>query len=173
MVSIELWKYTPSVEKIFDIVGKCIVYFTESPYTHVALYVNNCTYDATVWFEDRWRSGVRKRNKRVRGHESMVPNEPLSPEIEDCLQEVAEAYVDSGRPYNILKLLALSIVWNTRWLWKKLKWVPFNHELFGEVCSGFVDEVFRKSRIDLFHDEFEGYTIPGQFMELRGWHKEV
>lgn len=172
-VKILLWEYTTGEKKLYNVVGKCIVYFTDSPYTHVALYVGGYTYDTTIWFEEgKPKTGIRKVRGQLKGTVVMVPNVPFSPAQAERLRGVADSYARKNKPYNIVKLLALAVVWNTRWFWKKIRWVPFNHTVFGEVCSGFVDEVFKKAGIDLFPSEYEGYTVPGQFIELRGWHKE-
>jgi len=170
--SILLWKYHEGSNIIFNIVGKSIVFFTNMPYTHTAVCIRGKTYESSVWQEDgKWRTGIRKSNRQIGADEVMVPDKPFSTEQLDTLERVANSYTELNKPYNIFKLLILALVWPTRWLWKKLHWVPFNHEVLGEVCSGFVDEVFKRSGIDLFPLDYEGYTVPGQFTNIVGWHK--
>jgi len=176
MLAIPVWRYHKQADWFWDSVSRAIVYFTGMEYVHVGIYYMNRLYESTVWRNSagKLRTGIRvteKGDKRVTPPDlCMVPwSFELTKERMDRIGCVLSQYVESDRSYNILKLLVLAIVWPTRWIWKKLKWVPFNHEVFGEVCSGFVDEVMLKSQWDLFPDAWEGYTVPGKFVNIPGW----
>lgn len=172
-LAIPVWRYHRLDNKFRDFVARSIVYFTGYPYTHVGLFLNGKLYDSTLWEEDgKLVSGVRVTVgwPEEKPDFCMVPvhMEPTQLTLES-IQRVLNLYVNYARPYNFLKLVALALVWPTRWVWRKLGWVPFDHEIYGEVCSGFVDEVIRRAGWDLFPNEHEGYTVPGQFIRIRGW----
>lgn len=177
-VAIPVWKYHKKENWFRDLVSRAIVYFTGYEYTHVGVFFLDHLYESTMWQDEKGKlkSGIRVTKGwpvgEWRPDFCMVPwRQKVGPEEVAKIGNVLEQYVTAGRPYNVFKLIALSIVWPTRWLWKKLGWVPFDYEVFGEVCSGFVDEVMKKARWDLFPDEWEGYTVPGQFTKIHGWQR--
>jgi hypothetical protein len=179
MLAIPVWRYHKQDDWFRDLVSRCIVYFTGYDYTHVGIYFEGKLYESTVWKNEKGKlcSGIRitvKGDPTVPSPDiCMVPwRLEITPERLDRLGQTLARYVAAGRPYNVFKMLVLAFVWPTRWFWKKIKWVPFNHEVFGEVCSGFVDEVMYKSRWDLFPEEWEGYTVPGQFLRIPGWRAD-
>lgn len=180
ILKILVWRYHKQDDWYRDLVARAIVYFTGYEYTHVAVQLLSNAYDSTMWRDEdgKLRSGIRMTT-HVPYHPmpdfALIPRSEIIPtDIIPDMGEVLKRYLKADRPYNIFKLLVLSVVWPTRWFWKKIGWVPFDHEVFGEVCSGFVDEVFFKSKWDLFLNEREGYTVPGQFVELlnRDWEIE-
>lgn len=172
-LAIPVWRYRRKKNKFRDFVSRSIVYFTGYPYTHVGLYLNGKVYDSTVWKEDgKTVSGIRETDGWPEDTPDfcMVPVSKEPPQLVlESIQRMLGLYVDIARPYNFFKLVVLTIVWPTRWVWRKIGWVPFDHEVYGELCSGFVDEVMRRAGWDLFPREHEGYTVPGQFTEIKGW----
>lgn len=176
MLEIPVWKYHKSGDWFRDLLPRCIVYFTGYEHVHVGIFFQGRLYESTVWRnrQGKLRTGIRVRPRgAVKPDLCMVPwRLELTDERMRKVGEVLNQYVESDRPYNVLKLVVLAFVWPTRWFWKKIRWVPFNHEVFGEVCSGFVDEVMFKARWDLFPEEWEGYTVPGQFLYMPGWRAE-
>jgi len=180
IVKILLWKYHKHDDWFRDLVARAIVYFTGYDYTHVAVQLLANTYDSTVWRDKKGklRSGIRVTSGLPDDplpYIALVPRSEIIPtDIIPRMGDTIRCYLKADRPYNIFKLLVLAVVWPTRWFWKKINWVPFDHEVFGEVCSVFIDEVFYKSRWDLFPEDREGYTVPGQFLRLlnRDWEME-
>jgi hypothetical protein len=153
-----------------DLVSKAIMYFTNSPYTHVAVYVGGWTFDSTIWNGGKWwqlwkwRSGIRKTWGTLGGASRVrVPKKPLTQMDAGRLLIMADAMESYHFPYNIPKLLILALVYPTRWFWEKINWVPFQADVFGEVCSEFVDEVFKSAGMDLFPNKTEQDTVPGDF----------
>lgn len=179
-LAIPVWKYHKKDNWFRDLVSRSIVYFTGYEYTHVGIYFRGKLYESTLWEDEKGklRSGIRITDigdPQVDPPPDlcMVPwRLELTKDRMDRIAKVLDQYVSGGRPYNFLKLVVLAFVWPTRWFWKKIRWVPFNHEVFGEVCSGFVDEVMYKARWDLFPEEWEGYTVPGQYLHMAGWRAE-
>ena len=179
MLAIPVWRYHKQNDWFRDLVARCIVYFTGFDATHVGLYFQGKLYESTIWRNaaGKLRTGIRITEKRDL---SIYPPDlclvpwrlEITQERIDRIAATLEQYVAADRPYNIFKLVILSVVWPTRWVWKRIKWVPFDRDAFGEVCSGFVDEVMMKSRWDLFPDEWEGYSVPGQFLSIPGWRME-
>lgn len=179
MLSIPVWRYHKQDNWFRDLVSRSIVYFTGYKYVHVGIYFYGKLYESTVWTDEngKLRSGIRIT---VQGDPSVTPPSfcmvpwrlELTEDRMKRIEKILNEYVEESRPYNVFKLVVLALVWPTRWFWKKIKWVPFNHDVFGEVCSGFVDEVMYKARWDLFPEEWEGYTVPGQFVYMPGWRAE-
>lgn len=177
MISIPVWSYRKNDNIFLDLLGKAIVYFTGYPYTHVGIYYGGNLYESTMWLDDdkKIRSGIRVTKmgdpKVSPPSFCMVPiSMPHSLMVR--VGEVLKSYVEENRPYNVLKLFALALVWPTRWFWKKIRWVPFHEDVFGCVCSTFVDRVMYKAKWDLFPDDWESYTVPGQFATMPGWRAE-
>jgi hypothetical protein len=178
-LSIPVWRYHKQNDWFRDLMSRSIVYFTGMPYIHVGVHFEGKLYESSVWRDgnNRLRSGIRITlgPSGLYGPDiCMVPwRVECTTERMDRIRSVLNIYVAGDRPYNVFKLIVLAIVWPTRWFWKMIRWVPFNHDVFGEVCSGFVDEVMFKSQWDLFPDEWEGYTVPGQFVHIPGWKAET
>lgn len=178
MFAIPVWRYEKGPNRFVNILGKCITYFTGYPYTHVGIIYFGKLYESTIWLEDgKLRSGIRVRGlddpSIVPPAFCMVPwRTELTPTMLYKIGDVLDRYIRFSRPYNVFKLIVLSFVWPTRWFWKAIKWVPFHHEVFGTVCSTFVDRVMHSARWDLFPDEWESYTVPGQFATIAGWRAE-
>lgn len=167
--SIILEAYEDMNSWLLNLVGKAICFFTDSPYVHVLVYVDNWIYESTVWKSEKGkiRTGARKiRPVRLNWSKKNVVLEPirLGPQKAEQLKYYLEGTLNEV-PYNILKLIALALVYPTRWVWNKLKWVPFDREIFGEVCSTYIDEAFKKVGVDLLPNKFEGYTAPVDFIK--------
>ncbi len=175
LLAISVWRYHKKKNWFRDLISKSIVYFTGYEYTHVGIYLAGRHYDSNIWEgrDGKLRTGIRL----VTGWPEdgpdfcMVPQGKIDEAMLLRVHDQLHRYHIGGRPYNVFKLIVLAFVWPTRWIWRKLGWVPFNSEVFGEVCSGFVDEVFRASHWDLFPEEYEGYTVPGQFTKIEGWKR--
>lgn len=179
MLAIPVWRYEKHPNWFRDLVSRCIVYFTGSQYTHVGIYYMGKLYESTMWRDDagKLRSGIRVTEI---GDPNVSPPAfcmvpwriDLTPDRLRKIGVVLERYVAASRPYNVFKLVVLAFVWPTRWFWKMIRWVPFHNEVFGTVCSTFVDRVMFEARWDLFPDEWESYTVPGQFVNIAGWRAE-
>ena len=176
-IGISVWRYHKKDTWFRDLVSRAIVYFTGYNFTHVGVYMCGRHYESAVWNVPGKifpRHGVRVS---LGWPDDPIPDFCMVPEREVTDEEIAEisevlhTFTRKARAYNFLKLIVLMIVWPTRSLWNKLGWIPFNAEWYGEVCSGFVDEVFREAGWDLFPGEHEGYTVPGQFAKIRGWKR--
>jgi hypothetical protein len=164
--TIFLWSKS---ESGFDIVTKAIQYFTGSPYTHVAVYLRGSTYDCTVW-KPAGRvlsvSGVRETLGVIDGWQvELKPATTLTSSQTNKMMIYCKMQIDARRPYNVFKLLAFILIYPTRWFWNKIKWVPFKAELFGEVCSTFVDQTFKAGGVDLFKNLIEEVAVPGDYID--------
>lgn len=172
-VAILVWKYRKSENFWHNLFEKAIVYFTGYDYVHTALWIDGYRYDAARWRANgKWRTGIRRVRTSRSADVVLLPANQLSKMKKTLIKSIADTYYKMRRPYNYFKVVALIIIWPTRWIWKKLGWVPFDRDLRGEICSVFVDEVFKRAGIDLFPDDHEGYTVPGMFVEKlpdNGW----
>jgi hypothetical protein len=52
----------------------------------------------------------------------------------------AEMQIRKKRPYNILELAAMLVIWPTRPIWRALSWAPFTASFVGNFCSTFVEK---------------------------------
>jgi hypothetical protein len=84
---------------------------------------------------------------------------PSLEQLTRIYEYVENAFIEKRR-YNTPKLVAMAVIYNTRFIWRLLGWVPFSAAVFGSVCSVFVDRAFLAADIDLLPGEREGYTAP-------------
>ena len=140
-------------------IGRLIQFFTGSRWTHVAIEIEGFVWESAI-------EGAQVSEKS--GYQiSKVPVRPLTDrELHDIWYYCARA-VRHGWPYNFCKIVALAVVYPTRWVWRRLGWVPFDRDVYGETCSGFVDEAFKVAGIDLLPLEHEGYTSPGDIWDSK------
>lgn len=150
-----LWRYMPSDDKWADMFMRLICYFTNSDYVHAEIYVRGATY------------GMNQTATKYAGikphHEAWEPIATLTTQQELMMHEYVEtAYVEKWA-YDVPKVIALAFIYNTRWLWKRLRWVPFQGRLPSEVCSAFVDIAYYEAGVDLLPTHAEWYTAPCDF----------
>lgn len=174
-IRVLLWRYEKKPNWFRDFVSRCIVYFTKSDVTHVAIYVNDYVYESTGWTDraGKFKHGARKTLwvnwLKSDPDENTMPDVYLYPlDITDqqltYIQQWCEKTVTSKMKYNFLKLVGFIFIYGTRAFWEWLGWVPFSHELLGEVCSTYVDEAFMSAGYDLFPGRGDETTVPGDFM---------
>lgn len=169
--TVMLFKHDENSKGIWKIVGKSIVFFTGFPYTHVALYINEITYDYSVWKDGKkWKTGVRETKGLIKADEYYEPKIDLSDEEAFAIQYFCKHL--GQYPYNVFKLLSLAIVYPLRKLFRFLDWVPFDNVMFGDVCSVLPDEAYKFAGHDLFPNELEGYTVPGMYTECEFFDKK-
>lgn len=153
-------------KNLTDKVIKTIQFITNSKYHHCVLYLNGFYWESTVWHSKngKFLHGTKKSKDMPYYDTALEPKKTLSnTEIND-LEQYLEGELEDGSPYNFLKLAILIIVYPTRWLWKLIGWVPFSHDIFGEVCSTFIDEAYMVIGRDILPDAFHGYTAPIDFL---------
>ena len=137
---------------INNIVGRCIPYFTQGEYSHASIYFEGLTYEMVS-------KGCVTSPGVKRGTAYYDLGRDLG-EVEHLGMKTYLNYINFAKwKYNFLKLVTLAVVYNTRWIWKKLNWVPFDNAIFGEICSGIVDEAYAFAGLQLFPDE-PNYIAP-------------
>jgi hypothetical protein len=141
-----------------DLVGKCIRYFTESEWAHVAVFADGFT------FEEAAKGAEMTLHQKESEKVLICPVEGIQ---EAKIADWCEDQVTAHLRYNVFLLIALAFVYPLRWFFDKLNWVPFRAQLFGEVCSTFVDQAFKAAGIDLFPERGEDATVPGDFIKCR------
>jgi hypothetical protein len=167
-----LWKFDRQMEKgLLKFVLRAITYFTDSKYIHVGLVVDDMLYEQTVWREKRKGKkkimhGVKESIVTDLGDLILEPRRKIGETKAAKLLWYCKDQLKKKRPYNFAKLCVLAFVYPTRWFWNKVKWVPFNREVQGDVCSVFVDEAFKAAGVDLIKGQHEGFTSPGDFVRL-------
>ena len=148
-------------KSLTDRVIKVIQFITQSRYYHVVLYLNGWYWESTVWFEGKKMLHGMKRSKSLWHYDTAL--EPVQ-DLTDNEVKIMELHLmrelKKKRPYNVLKLIALIIVYPTRWIWRALGWVPFSNNVFGYVCSVFVDEAYMHIQRDILPDDYHEYTAP-------------
>ena len=163
-----LWKYDANSHSTWfrRFVSQCIIYFTKSDYTHAAIYNKGLVYESSIWKE----KGLSRNGARVGSISGadvfLEPKVPLTGKQVNKIEEYCQIMVGLKIRYNFLKLLSLTWIYPTRWFWNKIGFVPFDLPfIYGEVCSGFVDDAYNYAGIDLLENEHEGYTVPGNFIK--------
>lgn len=149
-------KYRPSKHFFWNLLSKLIVFFTGMPYTHVEIYCDYYMYGSTL-------GGPRKTKEIPKNVIFLEPKIDLTQKQQNFMKRYLESKLGNKGRYNILKLIVLSFVYPTRWFWKWIGWVPFQNDVFGVVCSVYVDEAYKAAGIDLLPKEYEEYTAPGDF----------
>jgi len=159
-----LWKKPVETKGFTGFVCKCITFFTKSDFVHVAVISNGMMCESSVWKEGGKLAHGARMIWPVKADVYLEPIIDLTEKQSDYLDAYCIYTARKKRPYNVLKLLVLAIVYPTRWFWRLIHWVPFNREMRGEVCSVYVDDAFMFAGIDLFPRHMEGYTVPGDFI---------
>lgn len=157
--------YAKGIERIVE---KCIQFFTGSSYTHVKLYFRGLCYHSYAYYNPQ--------TKRVMHGFAATSNVSGSLKIEpvrdmtrgDCamLHDYIARELLQAEPYNFIKLVTLAVIYPTRWFWRLIGRVPFSSELLGRVCSTRVDEMVSVYMGDLFPDDLQGYSVPGDYPKL-------
>lgn len=143
------------------LVQKAIAYFTGKPWTHAAIFHDGYVYEAllkgvTRTFYPEWAIHNKPEERW----------DPVSSQERRRMQVYLETGVNLQWKYNVLKLLVLAIVYPTRWVWKRIGWVPFDWWVFGEICSGLVDKAWLAEGVDIIRKQRAGYTAPGDLRNL-------
>jgi len=162
--SIIVWPFRKSDKWYRTLVSNLICFFTNSNYTHVAISHDGFMYESTVMNS---QNGAMKTIGLPSVHRGCLFFElktPLTDEQAKKLKLNLDEMVVQRRPYNFMKIAVLALIYPTRKFWNWLGWVPFQNEVFGYICSVFVDVAFKDIGIDLFKSAFEEYTAPGDFV---------
>lgn len=166
-LNIILWPYQKSDKWYHTLVSRLICFFTNSNYTHAAIGIGKTLYESTVMSH---KNGALKSVGFPPKSRNCVYLEfklPLPDKEIKQIKALLEQKVVEKRPYNFMKIAVLTFVYPTRRFWRWLNWVPFQNEVFGSVCSVFVDENFKQIGIDLLPGENEEYTAPGDFLKSK------
>lgn len=161
---IVLWPYRKSDKWYRTVVSKLICFFTNSNYTHSAIWLRGNLYESTVMNGQNGALKTASLPPESRRCVLMKPIVPLSPDALDTLEMFLNRTVVQKRPYNFLKIVVLAIVYPTRKFWQKIGWVPFQNEVFGSVCSVYVDYALKYIGLDVLPGMNEEYTAPGDFL---------
>jgi|GEM_PF-2893066 len=163
-----------------DILSKAIMYFTDSVFTHTALYVRGITFESTVWqnpttwlfgreWKSRWwmfwtwRSGVKTTQGILEADEIYRFRVPPAPSQNILMVTYALDLVNERRMYNFLLTFFDMIIYPTRWFWQKVGWIPFSKRYLGANCSSLVDEIVTAGGIDLWPERVSATTVPGDY----------
>lgn len=148
-----------------NIFGDLVEFFTGQPYVHVEVWCDGNRY-GSVSGGPRKSSSVPSRS----GHVFLEPKEELSERQVQKMKQYLESKIGSTG-YNVFKLVVLALVYPTRWFWKWIGWVPFQWDVFGVICSVYVDEAFIAAGIDVLPRGYEEYSTPGDFLRSTFFQK--
>lgn len=168
-----LWRYHKLKPWYRDWVSKAIAYFTGYPYVHVAIFFDGRSWESTLYRKGRKIHHGAVESPGIEGINQTTPDELWEPKKQLTVSErkLLSAFliytVQKRMPYNFLKIICIPLIWPTRWLWKLIRWVPFDHRMYGEICSVYVDEAYKFIGRDLFPEHYEGYTVPGMFPDSK------
>lgn len=147
------------------LVAEVIKWRTKSPWTHVALYIqwpNALGY--TYEFDAR---GARATPGQKICDEVRVPVRRLQTWEAWEIERYFKGCIRWNNIYAYFTLLALLVIYPTRWFWEKIGWRPFSAKFWGRVCSSSVAEAFKKARIDLVPKRAELYESPGEIHDSK------
>ena len=164
-IMIIVWPYMKSKKWYRTMVSKLICFFTDSNYTHTAIAIDDVVYESQVMNNTNGAMATngyppKERNCIYLEFKLALPTSEIKQIKYNLNRKVVEK-----RPYNFMKLFSLALLYPTKKLWKAIGWVPFSNEVFGSVCSVFVDKAFKEVGIDLIPNELEEYTIPNNILE--------
>ena len=159
--TILLWDKRKTNKGFKLLISKAIVAVTNMPITHSGVWLQGHLYEQDK--KSLFKQGLMV-STNANADVYMEPVEPLS----DNQARLMVGYIEKtygGRGYNTLKLLFMALLAPFKEYFRKVRWMPFDKPWFGEVCSVMPDEAYRYIGIDLFPEEFEGYTAPGDYLE--------
>ena len=145
-------RFTPFVRAV----NRCIGFFTASPYWHAAIILKGVKYESGHPF------GVSKKTNYVHIHneyETITEHEATDEQMFNMIEYAERKLVENLR-YNHYKLIALALFYPTRGIWNKIKWVAFQNDYFGIVCSVFVREIELSGGIDRSPGLYKELTAP-------------
>ncbi len=173
-IRVALWVHRDEKRKfrLTDIVPKAIKFFTHSEYTHSAWYINGYLYESTVW---KSKSGKNVHGSRKTKWPDDWPMGSFAPEVwlypinitdnqVAGIQRYCEQSLKDHMPYNFALLVIFLLVMPFRWFWNKIGWVPFSHQVYGEVCSTYVDEAAKLNDLDLLPWLEDSMAVPVDFL---------
>ena len=163
-VRIIVWPFKKSEKWYRTLISKLICFFTDSNYTHAAIAIDNTVYESTVMNN---QNGAMKTNHLPHPSRNCIYLKfkvELSQKKIELLEYYLNRKVVEKRPYNFMKIVVLMIVQPTKKFWNLIGWVPFQNEVYGSVCSVFVDDAFKEIEIDLLPGNIEEYTSPGDLL---------
>ena len=151
--------YIDRSEKNFP--NKCICFFTNSDAWHTSLILGKVRYESGHPF------GASK-TFHIPDHQFVDTFDlDVTEEQFNKMVAYAELKLKENLRYNHYKLIVLALCWPTRWIWNKLRWVPFSNDFFGMVCSVFVREILLHGDVDLFPNVYKELTPPKLFAEYK------
>lgn len=161
---IVLWPYHKSDKWYRTLVSKLICFFTNSNYTHSAIWLRGNLYESAVMNGQNGAIKTPNLPPSERNCIFLKPKRELTRGELDSLELHLTRTVVQKRPYNFFKIFILAIVYPTRKFWQRLGWVPFQNEVFGSVCSVYVDYALKYIGLDVLPGMNEEYTAPGDFL---------
>ena len=144
--TIILWKTPKKLKDIHGkwyekIVKKMICIITRGDYDHVAIIVNDFIYQSGHPYGMTKSKFKLKRGPRYVYKELITD---ISQTRADLLQVFLEDLLNKNIRYNYPKLFSFLLIFPTRKIWDKLRWVPFSSNYwFGIMCSVTIAEALR------------------------------
>jgi len=156
IVKIVSYKIKPNQFKPFVMfVNRLICLCTGSKYWHTAIILENYKYESGHPYGASKSIYTATQDKYQDIEDIVVTNEQLHNMI-----AYAELKLNQNLRYNHYKLIALAILYPTRFIWDKIKWVPFQNDYFGQICSVFVREILLNGDIDYCPKRYKEITAP-------------
>ncbi len=159
-----------------DWVSKAITYITKSPYAHTAIYIDGFTFDSSVWLLPnskpwmiwRYRSGVRITIGILPTPDLVLDFvTPFRPTAWVAGLAKAVEMINGRAWYNFALLVMDAFLYPTRWIWnwiyKKTAWAPFRGP--STNCSYAVDVIVKAMGVDLWPEQPESLTVPGDYVK--------
>jgi hypothetical protein len=156
VIKIVSYKIKPKQFRPFVMfVNRLICMLTVSKFWHTAIILDGVKYESGHPFGAKKSYNIPYQDKYHDIENIVVTNEQLHNMI-----TYAENKLIENLRYNHYKLILLSILYPTRFIWDRIKWVPFQNDYFGMVCSVFAREILLAGDINYCPKRYKEITAP-------------
>ena len=140
------------------LVNSLICVFTWSKYWHTSIVIGDYKHESGHPNGAKKSLYIHKEDPHI-DVDTYFVNED---QVKD-MEAFAESMLERKLPYNYKKLAILAICYPTKFIWDKIKWVPFQDDKHGMVCSVYVREIVIAGKMDYWEHRYKENMAPVDF----------